>query len=266
MMGYTFKPNTGYLMPAHFGPVRRQDVLHYQEVTRLSIPYVTDKDALAALLPEPFEPADEPVVTLYCQVGRGVDFMAGGGYNIIGINLAAVFNGKKDHITGLYAAVLWENDTFPILIGRELLGAPKLYAEIPDPWLEGNNWYFYCSEYGTKLIEGEIKNATPAEDAVCRRIEQDARNSRWMCWKYYPRADWKGAELSFPTALPTRPTINQAWLGQGSFHFFETTWEKTPVSAHIMRGLQTLVIKEYKPAVITKGSLDLLIAETQRIE
>ena len=265
-MGYKFQPNMGYLMPANFGPVRRQDILHYQEVTRLSIPYVTDKDALAALLPEPFEPADEPVVTLYCQVGRGVDFMAGGGYNIIGINLAAVFKGKKDHITGLYSAVLWENDTFPILIGRELLGAPKLYAEIPDPWLEGNNWYFYCSEYGTKLIEGEIKNATPAEDAVCRQIEQAARNSRWMCWKYYPRADWKGTELSFPTALPTRPTINQAWLGQGSCRFFETTWEKAPVSAHIMKGLQALVVKEYKPAVITKGSSDLLIAETQRIE
>ena len=50
-MGYTFQPNTGYLMPANFGPVKRQDVLHYQEVTRLSISYITDKDALAALLP-----------------------------------------------------------------------------------------------------------------------------------------------------------------------------------------------------------------------
>ena len=265
-MGYTFKSNTGYLMPANFGPVRRQDVLRYQDVTRLSILYVTDKDALAALLPEPFEPADEPVVTVYCQVGRGVDFMAGGGYNIVGINLAAVFNGKKDRVAGLYSAVLWENDTFPILIGRELLGAPKLYAEIPDPWLEGNNWRFYCSEYGTKLIEGEIKNAAPADDSVCRRIEQDTIKGRWMCWKYFPTADWKEAELSFPTAVPSRPTINQAWLGEGSCRFFETTWEKAPVSAHIMKGLQKLVVKEYKPAVITKGSSDLLIAETQKIE
>lgn len=71
--------------------------------------------------------------------------MAGGGYNNIGINLAAVFNGKKDLVAGLYAAVLWENDTFPILIGRKLLGAPTLYAEILDPWPEGNNWRFYCS-------------------------------------------------------------------------------------------------------------------------
>lgn len=265
-MAYTFKPNTGYLMPANFGPTRSRDVAHYGEVTRLSISYVTDKDALAALLPEPFEPADEPLVTIYCQVGKEIDFMAGGSYNIVGVNLAAVFNGKKDHVTGVYAAVLWENDTFPILLGRELLGAPKLYADIPDPWREGNNWRFYCSEYGTKLIEGEIRNATPADDAVCRQIEQMGREGRWMCWKYIPGADWKGAELSFPTAVPGRATINQAWFGEGSHCFFETTWEKTPVSAHIIKGLQTLVVKEYRPAVITKGSSDLLIAETQRIE
>ena len=144
-MGYILQPNTGYLKPANFGPVRRQDTLHYQEVTRLPISYVTEKGALAALLPEPFEPADEPAVTVYRQVGRGVDFMAGGGYNITGINLAAVFNGKKDNVAGLYSAVLWENATFPILIGRKLLGTPTLYAEIPDQWLEGNNWRFYCS-------------------------------------------------------------------------------------------------------------------------
>jgi hypothetical protein len=65
-MGYTLQPNTGYLMPANFGLVRRQDTLHYQEVTRLSSSYLTEKDALAALLPEPFEPADEPAVTVYC--------------------------------------------------------------------------------------------------------------------------------------------------------------------------------------------------------
>ncbi len=265
-MGYKFQPDAGYFMPANFGPIRRQDVLHYQDVTRINISYVTDKDALAALLPQPFEPADEPLVILYCQVGRGVDFMAGGGYNIVGINLAAVFNGKKDHVSGAYSAVLWENDTFPILIGRELLGAPKLFAEIPDPWVEGNRRHFYCSEYGTKLIEGEVKNITPADDALARKIEQDAKKAYWMCWKYIPRADWKGAELSHPTAMQSIPTIREIWKGEGSCRFFAPPWEKAPVSAHIMKGLQTLVVKEYKPAVIYRGSSDLLISQLRSLE
>jgi hypothetical protein len=265
-MGYTLKSDEGYLMPANFGPWKKYDVGHYQEVTRLSVPYVTDKDALASLLPEPFEPADEPVVTVYLQVCRGVDFMAGGGYNLLGVNLSAVFNGKKDRIRGPYSAVLWENDTFPILVGRELLGAPKLYAEIPDPWLDGDRWRFYCSEYGTKLIEGEIVNTSAADESVCRRIEQEARDSRWMCWKYYPKSDWGPADVSYPTAVPSIPSIAQAWIGQGAVRFFETPWEKTPVSAHIMKGLATLAVNDYKPAIIYKGSSELMISETRRIE
>jgi len=47
-------------MVANFGPVRRQGTIHYQEVKRLSISRIPEKDAQATLLPEPFEPADEP--------------------------------------------------------------------------------------------------------------------------------------------------------------------------------------------------------------
>ena len=141
-MPYKFKPRTGYFMPANFGPLSSQRVCHYGDVTQLTILYLTDKDALAAYLPEPYEPADEPIVTVYCQVFRDVDFLAGRGYNVVGVNLAAVFNGKKDNFIGNYAAVLWENDTIPIITGRELLGAPKLYADIPDPRKKGTTGFF----------------------------------------------------------------------------------------------------------------------------
>ena len=268
-MPYTFKPNTAYFMPTNFGPPSTwgvAQVAHYSDVTQLTLLYLTDKDALAALLPEPFQPADEPLVTVYCQEFKRVDFMAGRGYNVVGVNLAAVFNGKRDHFVGNYAAVLWESDTFPIICGRELLGAPKLYADIPDPQREGNSWRFHCSEYGTRLIEGEIKNASPLDDKVRQQIEQMARDSLWMGWKYIPKADMTGAELSFPTAIPSRPVITQAWLGEGSHRFYETTWESTPVSDQVMKGLRTLVLKEYRAAVITKGSADLLVAESRMME
>jgi len=132
-MPFTFKAEGGYLMPPSFGPLVDRKVCHYGDVTTLAILYVSYKDALAALLPEPLQPPDEPVVTIYCQVCRQVDFMAGRGYNIVGVNLSAVFAGKKDRSVWNFAAVLWENDIIPIITGRELLGAPKLYADIPDP-------------------------------------------------------------------------------------------------------------------------------------
>lgn len=110
-MSFTFNPDEGYLMPAHFGPPQNLRVGRYQDTTQYVVTYVTDKDTLAAVLPEPFEPADEPIVTISCGVCRGVSFLAGGDYNLIAVNLASVFNGKKDHVVGNFAAILWENDT-----------------------------------------------------------------------------------------------------------------------------------------------------------
>ena len=253
-------------MPTNFGPLSNQRTMHYGDVTQFAILYLTDKDSLSAHLPEPFEPADEPIVTIYFQVCRDVDGLGGRGYNILGVNLAAVFNGKKDSISGQYAAVLWENDTLPIISGRELLGAPKLYADIPDPHKEGNNWFFHCSLYGTKLVEGEVKDAHPVDDATRQNIEQISRQSMWMAWKYIPRADWRGSELSFPTAIPSIPTIKEASVGECKHTFHKTKWRDTLYHSQIMAGLCRMKAKEYRMGIITRGSIDLLIGESRRID
>ena len=265
-MPYKFKARTRYFMPTNFGPLSNQRVCHYGDLTQLTILYLTDVDALAAYLPEPFEPADEPIVTVYCQVFREVDFLAGRGYNVVGVNLAAVFNGKKDNFTGRYAAVLWENDTTPILTGRELLGAPKLYADIPDPQKEGNDWRFHCSLYGTKLIAGEIKNAALVDDAARKQIEKIANERLWMGWKYIPKANWRGSEVSFPTAIPARTTVSQAWMGECKHAFFKTTWNSSLYNSQILSGLRKLKVKEYRAGVVTKGTLDLLVGESRKME
>jgi len=265
-MPFTFNPGGGYYMPLSFGPLGGQKVCHYGDVTTLSILYVTDKDALAALLPEPFQPADEPVVTLFCQVYRQVDFMAGGGYNIVGVNLSAVFDGKKDHFQGNYAAIVWENDTIPIITGRELLGAPKLFADIPDPQQEGNEWRFHCSVYGTRLVEGAIKNTASVDETTRHEIERIARETMWMGYKYIPKADWSGAEVSFPTCIPTAPSVNQAWLGEPSHTFFETGWTSSLFHSSVMKGLRTLSVKEYRVGAVTRGTFDLLVGESRKIE
>ena len=265
-MSYKFKQRTGYFMPTNFGPLSNQRVCHYDDVTQFTILYLTDKDSLAAYLPEPFEPADEPIVTIYCQVCRDVDFLAGRGYNVLGVNLAAVFDGKKDKIVGNYAAILWESDTIPIITGRELLGAPKLYADIPDPQKEGNDWFFHCSLYGTKLVEGEIRNAHSVDDATRQQIEQLARDSMWMGWKYIPKADWRGSELSFPTAIPIVPAIKEASVGECRHTFFKTKWRDTLYSSQIMAALRKLKVKEYRMGVITRGPIDLLVGESRKME
>lgn len=265
-MGFIFQPNDGYIMPAHFGSPQDLKIGRYLDQTAYTISYTSDKDAVAALLPKPFEPADEPVVSITCTVCRGVSFLAGGGYNLIAVNLAAVFNGKKDHVAGGFAVVLWENDTYPIILGRELLGAPKLYAEIPDPWINNDNITYYCSEYGTRLLEAEIRNLAPANEETIQQMQQQADSGHWLCWRYLPKLNQQGAEVSYATDVRSRRTIKQVWFGEGSHRFHEVTFHKTPVSAYIMKGLSTLEVKEYRPAVVVKGSNDLLFAETKKLE
>ena len=98
--------------------------------------------------------------------------------------------------------------------------------------------------YGTKLVEGGIRNATPVDETVCQQIEQMSNESAWMGWKYIPKADHTGPELSFLTIIPYRTTVRQAWLGEGFHRFFETTFESAPTSAEVMQGLRMLVLKE----------------------
>jgi len=54
-----------YRMPVSFGETRPHEGGIFRDVWSLSTLYTTDRDALAALLPSPFEPADEPVVAVY---------------------------------------------------------------------------------------------------------------------------------------------------------------------------------------------------------
>jgi hypothetical protein len=55
MMSYTFEPNKRYFMPPHFGPAPQWPVAHYGDLTQFTILYSTNKDALTALLPEPYK-------------------------------------------------------------------------------------------------------------------------------------------------------------------------------------------------------------------
>ena len=158
-MGFEFEEDQPYIMPAHFGSVTQGwdgKVAHYEDNTALTILYVTERKAVEPLLPPGFTAVDQPVVAVSFVMCRGVDFMAGGGYNLVAVNVSARFEGKRDKAEGNFALVLWENDFMPIVVGREILGAPKLLADIPDAWARDGKRGFTVSENGTMLLEGEV--------------------------------------------------------------------------------------------------------------
>jgi acetoacetate decarboxylase len=97
----------------------------YREFQCLSIQYETDTDAIQALLPDCYQPTENPLVTAMFGYYDGVDFMAGRGYRIASFMVAARFDGEKDHIEGDYVLVMYEDDAFPIMTGHALQGIHK---------------------------------------------------------------------------------------------------------------------------------------------
>ena len=130
------------MMPTHFGPAsgprqgpdgRGFDCLHSPRTTSYSVSFLTREDQLEGLLPAGFRLCGEPVVTVTVSFMTEIEWLAGRGYNTLGVGFPAEYAGERDLARGSFLAVLWENLADPILTGREQLGFSKIYCAIPPP-------------------------------------------------------------------------------------------------------------------------------------
>jgi acetoacetate decarboxylase len=256
---FKFDPESIYMMPAHFGPSLGKGSLLYGDVTTIAISYLTDRNLLAKYLPEPFEVGPEPLVSVSYAMNREIEWLAGGCYNIIGVDASVVFNGKVDHLAGSYSLVMWENLTDPILGGRETYGIPKVYAEISDHTIYNGVWNSCASYRGHKIVDLRIKDLQPIPSDQVKEIEKMSREGNWMGWKYIPKTGEPGAEISHATLFPTEATFKEAWLGAGEVKWHRLTWEQNPTQFHIANALEELPILEYRSAVVLKGSNNLRV-------
>ena len=256
---FKFDPESFYMMPAHFGPRFRRGSAIYGDVTTIAITYLTDRKLLAQYLPEPFEVGQEPLVSVSYAMNREIEWLAGGCYNIIGVNVSAVFKGRVDQVTGNYCLVMWENLTDPILTGREIQGIPKIYADIPDHAICEGVWRTSASYRGHKIVDLMIKDLKPLGPQEVKAIEDMAKQGNWMGWKYIPKAGEPGAEVSHATLFPTETTFREAWIGTGEVKWHRLTWEQNPTQFYIANALEELPIIEYRSAVVLKGSTNLLV-------
>ena len=125
-MAYKFQPGKMYRMPTHFGPLmgprqgpdgRKFECVDNPKNTSISVSFLSDAKQLKALLPECFELGEKPVVTVYANYMKEIEWLAGRGYNILGVSFPAVFKGARDHVRGPFLSVLWENLCDPIITG-----------------------------------------------------------------------------------------------------------------------------------------------------
>ena len=275
-MSYKFQPYMMYRMPTHFGPSlgprqgeegRKFACKDTPKTTTLSVSFLTNREQLEDLLPEGFEVGEEPVVTVKASYMKEIEWLAGRGYNILGVSFPAVFEGKQDRAAGDFLAVLWENMCDPIVTGREELVYAKIWAEIPEPIVYGGKAHCTASWQGFKFLDIRAENLKqrPVETPAPSTGEtSDAGTLRGILhYKYIPKTgEWGSEDVSYPVLTPAEvpnQVITEHWEGEGTVAFHRATWEDMPTQFQIVNALEELEIKAYRGAKWIKsvGSKDL---------
>jgi len=264
---------TPWMMPAHFGMPKWQELegvpagdTVYDDVTMISIDYLTDEDILRSYLPHPYELEGPPVVTVAYSMNRDISWLAGGNYNIIAVSARATYKGQKDTVSGNYQLVLWENLATPILTGRELQGLPKIYGEIDDHRTFNGTWKTALSNNGITMMEMEAKGLTKMTPDALNSFSVKHSQMNALGWKYIPNETASAPILSYGTVFPISFRYREVWTATGSLEWYPKKWEELPTQAHIVNGLHALPIKEILSCTVSKLSLTLHGSKVRRLD
>lgn len=256
------EPDKSYMMPAIVGYKPTGEGTWYRDVAGMSVTYVTHARAVERLLPDGFTvgagPEPEPLVTVSYSRNRRIDWLAGGSYNIVGVNVAATYHGEEETVEGGYCVILWEDLTEPILSGREQTGIPKVYADITDFLPTENGVRARASLRGHPIVELEVHDLEALPEAGVREFEARSRGGNWMGYKYIPRIGEPGADVAYATVFPSRSEYEKVEAGAGSVRFFSSTFTDNPTQFQVVNLLCELEPLEYRAAFRTQGRNQLL--------
>jgi hypothetical protein len=260
-----------YRMPAVFGPSlgprqgedgrKFTSPSSHKTMTR-SVSFLTNRHQLDELLPPGFAVRGEPVATVSASYMTEIEWLAGRGYNTLGVTIPVTFTGQEDHAIGNFLTVLWENLTDPILTGREELGVAKIYCDLPEPRIYQGATHCMASWMGFKFMDMTLSDLTPASPEPTSAAGAPPDDGL-LHYKYMPRTGtWGEADVAYVTLTPTAALRNVqlgVWRGQGTVQFYRATWEDLPTQYAIVNGLQQLEIKEYRGATVVQsvGATDL---------
>jgi hypothetical protein len=232
------------------GPRQRVDGTRYENpiarIDSASTSFLTRAAALEHLLPPGFSLADEPVVTVEFMFISELQWLAGRGYNTVGVRFPVRYRGAKEQVCGPLLAVLWENKADPIITGREELGFSKLFCDIPPPRVLGSGHSYAASWEGHRFLDMTISDLQEAP------VTPAAPTDGMLHYKYMPRtgepgiADVSGAAISPPTKDVS--VLSHA-VGNGDASFHRSTWEQLPTLFHIVNTLADLPVLEPRGAV-----------------
>lgn len=260
-----------YRMPLVMGPLSnlgdgQPGRLDYRRVEVVSIQYETEPDAIAPLLPECFRPGERPVVTVVFGYNSQLAFMAGRGYTLAAVQVAARFEGEQDQVEGDYNIVMFENQTWPVIAGREDLGVHKLYADI-SPIRRLANGHLRCeaSLWG-HLLFGIDLSPPRKQNAVVRMVATRMVNARpWLGYKYIPSLDGP-PDADYPTITKNDTKIDALWFSKdGEIYCGSAGYSDLGDQCGVVEAIGSLPVRKLERAIHFRGSAVLRYDLSRRL-
>ncbi|MGU7773803.1 acetoacetate decarboxylase family protein [Burkholderia sp. MR1-5-21] len=279
-MTIQFTPGVRYRMPVVFGPAPgpRQkpsgtpwdaEETGTMNAQWMTVSYLTDRSKLERILPPGFALRGAPEVHVSLGFFDNLYWLAGRGYGIVMVEIPTIYTGKTETIEGSFCPVLWEGRPDAIMTGREELGFPKLFADIPNLHVDHDNgsaggeasWFdfkfFELELFGLKPVQGDKRLPGPGGAS--------------LFYKYMPRSGsfgTGGCDIAYVTTSQPLPQAAgdtspikftdanfRRWKGEaGQVKWNRATFEQLPTTFHVVNGIADLDIVEYLGAEMVEFS------------
>ncbi|WP_432843225.1 acetoacetate decarboxylase family protein [Dactylosporangium sp. CA-092794] len=260
-----------YRMPIGFGPSLgprqgpggRRFTGEPIRTNLLTCSYRTDPQRLATVLPAPFVPAPDPLVTVRVLHNLGFPWLAGRAYNYFEVLFRAVHRGAAGETTGEFVAVMWESMADPIIVGRDEAGHPKLFADVPAPRNVDGGVLCTASWEGFEFARLEADGVTLADwpyDLEEQTGFADPATGMSPLprfnYKYIPSTTEVGKAavdevVMIPAGVYQQKTLSR-WSGTGRVCWQRARWEDLPTFAQVVNGLAGLPQVEPAGATLTQ--------------
>ncbi|MCS7296562.1 MAG: acetoacetate decarboxylase family protein [Chloroflexota bacterium] len=175
----------------------------FRDVRALTVPAESEPEALAAILPPPLEPANEPrVVFSIAEVRRS---NCAGAFFVATVDISCTFQGER----GAFCLAMPVSTDSALIFGRELYGEPKKLAEI------------HLDERGDGTVHGSVTRhgITYLElSAVLEPTEEPVRESEAdrYHFRFLPTPDGHIAGLVELVRVRHRSRVRVTARGQAS--------------------------------------------------
>lgn len=267
-MSFQLEKDKFYSMPVSFGlPGKNsRDMIHADEKTGIieldqfikatahTLVYETKAETIQRFLPNETT-VDQPYVIVTHRMNRNFPGLAGKGYNLIQVTVPVLFHGKKDHAKGNFVLAIWESHPDPCTLGRDMLGYPKLSADVTNAEGRGGKAMASATNWGYQFVRMDFDFSEPCNSTEeLKSILQPGDSDGEINYVFRQRigskleldSDYytilpKAKELVYPFNVGNIPAPLYLY-GTGSIEWGNPRYEDMPIQAHVIQGLASMPI------------------------